>query len=59
MKELQKIDAEIEKVQQKLNNPAFTQKVPPAVLEEHQKRLADWQSKRRHVQTALEGLDAN
>ncbi|MEO8429529.1 MAG: class I tRNA ligase family protein, partial [Verrucomicrobiota bacterium] len=59
LKELQKIDAEIEKVQQKLNNPAFAQKVPPAVLEEHQKRLADWQAKRRHVQTALEGLDAN
>jgi len=59
MKELQKIDAEIEKVQQKLNNPAFTEKVPPAVLAEHQKRLADWQEKRRHVQTALEGLDAN
>ena len=58
-KELQKIDAEIEKVQQKLSNPAFTEKVPPAVLEEHQKRLADWQAKRRHVQTALEGLDAN
>jgi len=58
-KELQKIDAEIEKVQQKLNNPAFTEKVPPAVLEEHQKRLADWQVKRRHVQTALEGLDEN
>jgi valyl-tRNA synthetase len=59
MKELQKLDAEIEKVQQKLNNPAFTEKVPPAVLAEHQKRLADWQDKRRHVQTALEGLDAN
>jgi valyl-tRNA synthetase len=58
-KELQKIDAEIEKVQQKLNNPAFAEKVPPAVLAEHQKRLADWQVKRRHVQTALEGLDEN
>jgi valyl-tRNA synthetase len=58
-KELQKYDAEIEKVQQKLSNPAFTEKAPSAVLAEHQKRLADWQDKRRHVQTALEGLEAN
>jgi valyl-tRNA synthetase len=55
-KELVKIDAEIEKVRQKLNNPAFAQKVPPAVLEEHQKRLLDWQSKRHHVQNTLEAL---
>ena len=40
-KELARIDGEIEKVQQKLGNPSFTQKVPPAVLEEHQKRLTD------------------
>src|SRR5207249_8821946 len=32
-KELVKIDAEIEKVQTKLNNPNFTQKVQPPVLE--------------------------
>jgi valyl-tRNA synthetase len=55
-KELTKIDAEIEKVQAKLNNPNFTQKVPPAVLEEHQKRLADWQAKKQQVQTMLENL---
>ncbi|MDB6025531.1 MAG: vals: valine--trna ligase, partial [Verrucomicrobiales bacterium] len=38
-KEVEKISSEIEKVQSKLNNPGFTQKVPPAVLEDHQKRL--------------------
>jgi valyl-tRNA synthetase len=57
-KELEKIAAEIVKVQDKLNNPSFTQKVPAAVLEEHQKRLADWQAKREAIlrnQQLLEG----
>jgi len=55
-KELEKIVGEIEKVQQKLNNPAFTQKVPPAVLEDHKKRLGDWQAKETQVRRALEAL---
>ncbi len=55
-KELAKIDGEIEKVQQKLGNPNFTQKVPPAVLAENQKRLADGQAKRQQVQESLDGL---
>jgi valyl-tRNA synthetase len=55
-KELVKMDAEIEKVQAKLNNPAFREKVPPAILEEHQKRLADWQAKRAHARQALDAL---
>ena len=55
-KELARIDGEIEKAQTKLNNPNFTQKVPPAVLEEHQKRLADWQAKRQQVKSALDAL---
>ncbi len=55
-KELAKTHAEIEKVEQKLNNPAFAQKVPPAVLEEHKQRLADWQSKRAQLQSALDSL---
>ena len=44
------------KVEQKLNNPAFAQKVPPHVLDEHQKRLADWQAKKRQVQAMLDNL---
>jgi valyl-tRNA synthetase len=56
-KELDKAEAEIAKVQQKLNNPAFTQKVPATVLAEHQKRLADWQAKRDRAQTALAALE--
>jgi valyl-tRNA synthetase len=55
-KELARIAIEIEKVQQKLNNPSFVQKVPPSVLEEHQKRLADWQAKEQQVRNSLEGL---
>ena len=55
-KEIEKYRAEIAKVEQKLNNPAFTQKVPPEVLAEHQKRLADWQEKLEHVLKALKIL---
>jgi valyl-tRNA synthetase len=55
-KELEKIEAEAAKVEQKLANPNFTQKVPPAVLLEHQQRLAEWQGKRDHVKSTLEAL---
>jgi valyl-tRNA synthetase len=55
-KELEKIEAEAAKVEQKLANPNFTQKVPANVLAEHKQRLADWQAKREHVKTALAAL---
>jgi valyl-tRNA synthetase len=55
-KELEKHIAEIVKVEQKLANPNFAQKVPPEVLAEHRKRLEDWIAKRDHVQKALDGL---
>jgi valyl-tRNA synthetase len=55
-KELEKNNAEITKVEQKLANPNFTQKVPPEVLAEHRKRLEDWIAKRDHAQKAIEGL---
>ena len=55
-KELEKIEAEAAKVEQKLANPNFTQKVPANVLQEHQQRLAEWQSKREHVKSALAAL---
>jgi valyl-tRNA synthetase len=55
-KELEKITTEITKVEQKLANPAFTQKVPATVLQEHQQRLTDWQGKLAHVKAALEAL---
>ena len=56
-KELEKCQLEIAKVEQKLNNPEFTRKVPTAVLAEHQKRLADWLAKKQHVEAALKALE--
>jgi len=55
-KELEKVRLEIEKVQQKLGNPAFTQKVPTTVLQEHKKRLVDWQTKEQQLLGSLENL---
>ncbi|HEU5123832.1 MAG TPA: valine--tRNA ligase [Verrucomicrobiae bacterium] len=56
-KEKEKIESEIVKVEQKLANPNFTQKVPPQVLAEHQQRLVDWKAKLDHVKTSLEALE--
>jgi valyl-tRNA synthetase len=56
-KELEKTELEITKVQERLANPAFTQKAPPNVLAEHQKRLFEWQTKREHILSALSALD--
>jgi valyl-tRNA synthetase len=57
-KELAKVQLEIDRVRVKLDNPAFVQKVPPAVLEDHQKRLADARSKQTQFQAALDALAA-
>ena len=57
-KELEKAQSEVTKVAEKLENPAFTQKVPAKVLEEHQQRLADWQSKMKQIQASLADLPA-
>jgi valyl-tRNA synthetase len=55
-RELEKIEAEAAKVEQKLANPNFAQKVPAKVLEEHKQRLAEWHGKRDHVKSALAAL---
>ena len=55
-KEIEKIQSEIVKVEQKLANPNFTQKVPPTVLAEHEQRLLDWKGKLAHTQSMLEAL---
>jgi valyl-tRNA synthetase len=57
-KELETIRAEIAKVETKLANPAFAQKVPAKVLEEHRQRLVDWQAKEKQVLIGLENLPA-
>jgi valyl-tRNA synthetase len=56
-KELEKVDAEIAKVEAKLANPAFAQKVPVNVLAEHQQRLVEWQTKRGRLLEGLSGLE--
>jgi valyl-tRNA synthetase len=55
-KERAKIDAEIEKAKSKLNNPDFVQNAPSNVLEEHKKRLAEWQAKQQQLKAALDSL---
>ncbi|HOX57229.1 MAG TPA: valine--tRNA ligase [Candidatus Paceibacterota bacterium] len=55
-KELEKSESEMAKVSQKLSNPNFTSKAPPKVLQEHQQRLTEWQTKRDRVRKALESL---
>jgi valyl-tRNA synthetase len=56
-KEIEKSASEISKVEQKLSNPSFAQKVPPAVLQEHQQRLLEWQNKLAQSQAALAALN--
>jgi valyl-tRNA synthetase len=56
-KEIEKIKAEIAKVEQKLANPNFTTKVPPAVLAEHEQRLVEWSAKLSHTQALLDALE--
>ncbi len=55
-KELEKIRSEIGKVEEKLANPAFAEKVPAKVLDEHKQRLADWQAKEKQVQASIDNL---
>jgi len=55
-KELAKIKGEIEKIQQKLDNPNFTQRVPPAVLAEQKRRLTEWREKQAKAEAALQAL---
>ncbi len=57
-RELEKIQAEIVKVKQKLANPAFTQKVPAEVLREHERRKVDWEAKQHQVEAALSALES-
>ncbi len=57
-KEIEKARVEIKKVEDKLGNPSFVQKVPPAVLAEHQNRLAEWQAKLRQLETSVAELPA-
>jgi len=55
-KELEIAISEITKVKAKLDNPAFAEKVPAKVLEEHQQRLQTWSDKKTQVEELLGSL---
>lgn len=55
-KELERVRIEVGKVQDKLENPAFTSKVPVKVLEEHQARLKEWLGKEAQLVVSLAEL---
>lgn len=52
-RELEKIQAEIARIEQRLEDPQFTAKAPPHVLEEHRRRLAEWRDRADHARAAL------
>ena len=55
-KKIEEYHSEIAKVEQKLANPNFATKVPPAVLAEHEQRLQDWRGKLAHTRSLLGAL---
>ena len=56
MVEITKVEAELSKVNAKLEDPGFVGKVPAAVLEDHRQRLAKWSEKLKSLQTTLQTL---
>ena len=56
-KEIDKAEIEINKVLERLNNPAFATKVPANVLAEHQKRLTESEEKKERLVAALAALE--
>jgi valyl-tRNA synthetase len=57
-KEITRLDGELVKVQAKLANEAFVSKVPPAVLAQEQKRLADFSATLDKLNAQLARLTA-
>jgi len=51
--EITKVEAEIAKVLAKLYDPNFTEKVPPAVLEDHRDRQSKWTEKLTSLKATL------
>lgn len=54
--EIQKCDAEIQKVSRKLASETFVQNAPAEVVSEHRQRQAGWESKRISLFAALNAL---
>jgi len=57
-KEIAKLDGEITKANNKLNNEAFVAKAPPAVIEQERARVAGFGDKLAKMQVQLEKLKA-
>lgn len=55
-KELDKTNAELQKVCAKLADENFTAKVPQKVLDEHQQRKADWKEKKAKLEEMMSAL---
>ena len=55
-KEIKRIEGELAKVNAKLGNEAFVAKAPPAVIEQEQKRLADFGAALAKLQDQLKRL---
>jgi len=55
-KELAKARTEIERIESKLMQAKQTQKVPPHVIQEQQRRLDEWKAREKRFVTALEEL---
>ena len=54
--EIQKVEAEIEKVAKKLSSETFVQNAPPEVVADHRQRQQDWLSKLAELQKARASL---
>jgi valyl-tRNA synthetase len=52
-KELQQLRGEVERIEQKLNNPGFVNKAPAKVIDEEKAKLADYEDKRNKVTARL------
>jgi len=56
-KELEKVQAEITKVEAKLASESFVNSAPPAVVDEHRQRRADWAAKAALLADMLQNLE--
>lgn len=52
--EMKNAEAELVKVRAKLSNPAFVEKVPASVLQEHRQRETKWQERLKSLEVMLE-----
>jgi valyl-tRNA synthetase len=56
-KEIAKIEAELQAVENKLKNKSFVDRAPPAVVEEHRQRLRDFSAQLAKLKQARAGLN--